>query len=53
MPWRKVLIEWPAAIFDAWIIAYRLVLALLTLVAMGTVTATLVLWFVFGIRWGW
>jgi hypothetical protein len=50
---RRLLIDIPAKLFDGWILLYQLVTIALVLAAMGSVTALLILWFLFGIRWGW
>ena len=50
---RYWLIELPARIFDAWLLAYRVLTALIILTAMIGVTVALLLWLALGIRWGW
>ena len=55
--WRRVLIDVPARIVEVGYVWYRLyVLALLWAAAtipLLTVGAALLLWYGFGIRWGW
>ena len=57
MSWRTVLIDGPTAVAEVAAAWYRLyVIALLWVVVLTAPTmalATLVLWFVFGVRWGW
>lgn len=57
MPWRTVLIDGPARITEIALTWYRLyVMVLLWMAALTAPTmaaATLILWFGFGVRWGW
>ena len=57
MRWRHWLIDVPARITDVVLVWYRLyitlVLATAALILPVTVVTMLVLWFGFGIRWGW
>jgi hypothetical protein len=50
---RRLLIDIPAKLFDGWILLYQLVIVAMVLATMATVTASLALWFLFGVRWGW
>lgn len=56
-PWRRVLIDIPARITEVGYVWYRLywliVLSVIAVVLPAMVVSTLVLWFGFGIRWGW
>lgn len=49
---RRVFVEWPARLFDAWWTAYGLVL-LITVVVLVLALAWLLVTYSFGIRWGW
>jgi hypothetical protein len=55
--WRYWLVELPARITEVGLTWYRLYMfllyALIAVIAPVTVIAMLVLWFGFGIRWGW
>ncbi len=51
--WRRLLIEWPARLFDLWWIAYRLLLLILVMVLVSVTVLALALQWGFGIRWGW
>ena len=55
--WRAWLVDGPAALTDVLAAFCRLylfcVLWLTAVIAPLTVLATLALWYVFGIRWGW
>lgn len=57
MRWRALLIDGPAHITEVAIVWYRLYsIALLWIVALtvpAVTLATLILWFGFGVRWGW
>lgn len=57
MRWRYWLIDVPAHITEVGLVWYRLywlvVLSIAALVLPVTVVTILVLWFGFGIRWGW
>ena len=54
---RTLLVDWPARITEVGFIWYRLylmvVLWMAATVPLTTVFAGLVLWYGFGIRWGW
>ena len=55
--WRRVLIDWPARVVEVGFIWYRLYLLVLLWAAgtipLVTVSIVLLLWYGFGIRWGW
>jgi hypothetical protein len=55
--WRHWLIDVPARITDVLLVWYRLymvvVLSIAAILLPVSVMAMLVLWFGFGIRWGW
>jgi hypothetical protein len=51
--WHRLLIEWPAKLFDAWWTMYRLVLTVVVMAIFTTTVIALVLELGFGIRWGW
>jgi len=51
--WRRVLIEWPARLFDAWWVMYRVVLTLAVMTIFTVTVIALTLELGFGIRWGW
>jgi hypothetical protein len=57
MAWRRYLIEIPARITEVASVWYRLywivVMCLAALIGPALVIAVLVLYFGFGIRWGW
>jgi hypothetical protein len=50
---RFWLVDLPALIVDVWAVLYRWVLILGSLALWGVMATALVLWLVFGIRWGW
>jgi hypothetical protein len=54
---RRLFLDWPAKLTEVLLVWYRLYFALLLVLAAATlpamVLAMLVLWFGFGIRWGW
>jgi hypothetical protein len=50
---RRVFLEWPAKAISGYFSLYRLILALICLVTLPLTLVALVLWFGFGIRWGW
>jgi energy-converting hydrogenase Eha subunit E len=49
---RTLLLDWPALAVMYWFLAYRMFLALLTIVVISTLAASILLDLV-GIRWGW
>lgn len=51
--WRAVLIEWPARFVDAWWLWYWRIVAAGVAVLWTVLIVGLLLWYVFGIRWGW
>ena len=51
--WRYWLIDVPATVTDIWWRFWLIVVTLLTMACFVSVTLNLVLWFGFGIRWGW
>jgi len=53
MAWRRWVIDVPAKAVDVWFLGYRLLLTGMTIVCVTGVVLMLVLWFGFGIRWGW
>ena len=57
MRWRTFLIDWPARITEVGFVWYRLYLLVLlwavATVPLATVLMALMLWYGFGIRWGW
>lgn len=52
MPWRAILLIWPARLFTWWWRAYVAVLAFVFMVT-ATVTALSLLLLAWGIRFGW
>lgn len=57
MRWRYWFVELPAHLTDVALVWYRLYMTVILLIAgpglMLCVVTMLVLWFGFGIRWGW
>lgn len=57
MRWRTFLVDWPARVTEVlstWVRLYFvIVFGVIAVVAPLMVLTTLVLWFAFGIRWGW
>lgn len=57
MHWRYWLIDLPARITSIAFVVYRwyftVFVVVCSLIIFGSLTASLVLWFGFGIRWGW
>jgi hypothetical protein len=55
--WRRVavvgLIDVPAAIVTVWQRVYTVILAIVSLALWSVTLMALILWFGFGIRWGW
>jgi hypothetical protein len=55
--WRRVasiaLVDIPAGIVSVWYRMYVVFIALASILTVGVVVIVLVLWFGFGIRWGW
>ena len=51
--WRAVLIDWPARIVDGWWLWYWRIVAVGVVVLWSVLIVGLLLWYVFGIRWGW
>lgn len=50
---RRLFVEWPVKLFNAWWTGYGIVLTIVFMV-VGTLTViAIVLDVVFGIRWGW
>jgi len=52
IPWRRVLIDWPARAVELWFAAYRILIVLMTIATVSLVLLVLVL-ALFGVRWGW
>lgn len=52
MPWRRILIDWPSRIVDAWLQFYWWLAFLATSLSLISLALALVLYLV-GIRWGW
>lgn len=53
MEWQDVLVKWPVKLFNLWWRAYGFVLALLIMVTVTIGAISLVLYWGFGVRWGW
>ena len=47
-----MLLDWPALAVTYWFLAYRMLIALLTVVVISTLAASILL-DLLGIRWGW
>lgn len=52
-PWRRVLLTWPARAISGYFLAIRAFYGLVVLVIWPILLLALVLYFGFGIRWGW
>lgn len=50
---RRVFVDWPARAITGYFNLYRLILFGICLVTLPLTLAALILWFGFGIRWGW